>query len=362
MNSKILMSAAAGLLALAGTAFAQGAKVEGEFSKPIKRKAAGGQAGQSGGGHSSIMMSRTDGDDTVEIRIENGKITSAKVNGKDVPDDRIKKHDGRVDILDEDGNVVQSFSVGEGGHGTWMLGEPGDGQFKVFGPEGFRFDPDQYVFTPFSGAAVAAEPPKVMLGVNMTEASEDDLADLDGVEAAIRIDRVIEDLPAAKAGLKEGDLVTAINGEKPATPEKLREILREQEPGDKVKLSVAREDGEEKTLTVTLAEYDAEKLGIQAMTMQGWEPGQMNEEARKAYEEAIKSIPHLRQGQPAPRAFGQGGRPLMLRTPAPDQDGQMNAHLRDLDKRLEAIDERLRELDERLERLTTRLEKLADRP
>lgn len=354
---KSVMTAGAGVVALAGAAFAQSAKVEGGFDKPIDHA-----AGASDGGQSSMFLSSNDGDNTVEVKIENGKVVSAKVNGKEVPKDRIKRHDGRVDIVDEDGGVIQSFSVGQGGAGTFWRGEGNKGG-QFFGPGQFKFDPGQFVFTPFGEAA---EPPKVMLGVNMSEASDDDLADLKDVEAAIRIDHVIDDLPAAKAGLKEGDLVTAINGQKPATPEKLREVLKEKEAGDKVKLAVVHENGKQEIVTVELAEYDAEKLGIAAVAVEGFDPGQVNEEARKAFEEAMKAAPRFRsQGLAAPRAQGQGGaegmRGLMLRAPEADQE-RVQTRLRELNNRLEAIDKRLSELDERLERLTTKLEKLVDRP
>ncbi|HWB11847.1 MAG TPA: YidC/Oxa1 family insertase periplasmic-domain containing protein [Pirellulales bacterium] len=58
--------------------------------------------------------------------------------------------------------------------------------------------------------------------------------------------------PAAKAGLKPGDLVTALNGEAVPTPATLDYLLGGHEPGDTVELTVDRQ-GKQQTLTATLA-------------------------------------------------------------------------------------------------------------
>src|SRR5688572_26542020 len=45
-----------------------------------------------------------------EIRVENGDVT-VKHNGKVVPKDKIKQEDGRVIILDDEGNELKQFQV-----------------------------------------------------------------------------------------------------------------------------------------------------------------------------------------------------------------------------------------------------------
>jgi len=58
--------------------------------------------------------------------------------------------------------------------------------------------------------------------------------------------------PAARAGLKNGDIITAVDGQKLGSDVSLRGVLLQHKPGDTVKLEVLR-DGKTLTLDVTLA-------------------------------------------------------------------------------------------------------------
>lgn len=64
---------------------------------------------------------------------------------------------------------------------------------------------------------------------------------------------VFPDSPAAKAGLKEGDIILEFNGEKITTENKLGKIILKYAPGDKVSLKVLR-NSEEITLEAALTE------------------------------------------------------------------------------------------------------------
>ena len=61
--------------------------------------------------------------------------------------------------------------------------------------------------------------------------------------------------PAAKAGIKEGDLIVAVNGKPTPTAEVLTTILATLKPGQKVKVTVRHQNGDRETLDVTLGEY-----------------------------------------------------------------------------------------------------------
>lgn len=81
---------------------------------------------------------------------------------------------------------------------------------------------------------------------------------------------LVEDSPAVKAGLKEGDRIVAIDGEAIATAPELVAAVAALEPGAKVKLDVETGDGDEvakRTVDVTLGANpdDAERafLGVQ---------------------------------------------------------------------------------------------------
>jgi S1-C subfamily serine protease len=76
------------------------------------------------------------------------------------------------------------------------------------------------------------------------------------IEQGLIIWRVSEDSPASAAGLKGGDVITAIDGESVASPKALTEAIAEREPGEKITLTVVRFDGEgEREIEVTLGEH-----------------------------------------------------------------------------------------------------------
>jgi serine protease Do len=66
-----------------------------------------------------------------------------------------------------------------------------------------------------------------------------------------RIAEVVEDTPAAKAGFKAGDVITAFEGQKIANPDDLSTQMRKKKPGDAVTIQVRR-DKETLTLKMTL--------------------------------------------------------------------------------------------------------------
>jgi serine protease Do len=65
--------------------------------------------------------------------------------------------------------------------------------------------------------------------------------------------------PAEKAGLKRGDLVTALNGKKIEDSTGLRNMVSDSAPGTKVDATVIR-NGKEITIPMTLAEYHEKKI------------------------------------------------------------------------------------------------------
>jgi|GEM_PF-6305994 len=86
------------------------------------------------------------------------------------------------------------------------------------------------------------------LGVYLAPTSEDE----DGETPGARISDVVDDGPAAKAGLQKGDVVLAVNGESVTGGiGALTKILKAYQPGDEVELRINR-DGKEQTLSVTL--------------------------------------------------------------------------------------------------------------
>ena len=71
------------------------------------------------------------------------------------------------------------------------------------------------------------------------------------------ISDVIEDSPAKKSGIKEGDLIIYFNDEKVRNPSNLKNVVSSTAPGTKSKVTLIRE-GKEVTLTVLLEEMENE--------------------------------------------------------------------------------------------------------
>jgi serine protease Do len=86
------------------------------------------------------------------------------------------------------------------------------------------------------------------LGVFMTS---DDPTDADGKVIGAKITRVERNSAAAKAGLKEGDIIVAINGVKTPGRQALRDALENSRPQDKVRVTFLR-DGQEHSVEVVL--------------------------------------------------------------------------------------------------------------
>jgi membrane-associated protease RseP (regulator of RpoE activity) len=72
-------------------------------------------------------------------------------------------------------------------------------------------------------------------------------------EGGARVDEVVEDSPAAKAGLREGDIIVGFDGKTIRGPRSLTEKIHAEAPGSKVDVTVVR-DGKRQTLTVELGE------------------------------------------------------------------------------------------------------------
>ncbi len=86
------------------------------------------------------------------------------------------------------------------------------------------------------------------IGVS-TQTLTKQLADYFGVSAGVLVTSVTENSPAAKAGLKAGDVITAVDGEKVSSPGDLVQGIGKKENGD-VSLTIVR-DRNTRTVTVT---------------------------------------------------------------------------------------------------------------
>jgi len=193
--------------------------------------------------HASVF---NDGEHTVEVTVD-GDNVQVVVDGKPIPAGRVEQHDGKLTILDENGNEMDAFSIFVN-PGGGVVG--GTGQFWRFG------DKDNLWF------GQDGEPPKVMLGVTMSEPSPELRKHLrleEGV--ATMLTGVYDGLPAALSGLEQYDVIVAIDGNPQADPESIRQALRDREPGDEVTFTVIQ-SGRTKEYSIELAPFDSTKLAI----------------------------------------------------------------------------------------------------
>jgi len=146
------------------------------------------------------------------------------------------------------------------------LAPPAIGAEVEEGPEIF-VDKDREIFN-IEEPLVAQAPPArelVMsldgeggswLGVETQEVNAEKAKELKlSHEQGALIGKVLSDSPAAKAGLKENDVVTEINGQRVEGTAQFRRMVREIPPGRTVQLSVWR-DGKQQTITATLGKAE----------------------------------------------------------------------------------------------------------
>jgi S1-C subfamily serine protease len=116
----------------------------------------------------------------------------------------------------------------------------------------------------------------------------------DGVEGAIIVSEVLEESPAAQAGLQPGDLIIALDGESVEEVEAFVEAMGAHKPGDEVNLRVVRQ-GEELEVQATLTAHpdNPEKgfLGVMAGSLQMMKELELPEGYDQDFEFELPGVP-----------------------------------------------------------------------
>ena len=172
-----------------------------------------------------------------------------------------------------------------------------------------------------------------VLGIEVTELNND-LREHFGApaDAGVLVARLHEDMPAAKAGLKVGDIIVAVDDTDVESTWSIRQALADHKAGDEVELRVIR-DGRPLTLTSGLVETKRERVDVGPMIFKGpGVDGLAGLEALKGVD--LKALEGLREHFNSPEWRAQV---IDLK----DLDG-------DLQKRIQELESRLKELEKRL--------------
>ena len=177
--------------------------------------------------------------------------------------------------------------------------------------------------------------PMFRIGLSFERPDDDDDSEGSDEESPIglTVERVMEDSPASEAGIQEGDLILAINGQEAKTFASLQEAVQEAGKADRgVKLRLKR-DGQEMTIKVKpTATENSETMNFKLMPQAG----------------TILPLEML-EGQVAGQLGGQGGGAFQIAGPI--QFGQQD---------LSETKTQIAELKEEIQELKAMVKKLLD--
>ncbi len=129
-------------------------------------------------------------------------------------------------------------------------------------------------------------------------------------EGGALVERVVDDSPAAKGGLKDGDVIVSFGGDVVRGPARLTEKLRAAKPGETVTLGVRR-DGRVQPFAVDLGERS---VSVWRMRHDGLAP--LSEDQERALELKLKDLderlPELGKRIGKMKLYGPGGHRLMV--------------------------------------------------
>ena len=221
---------------------------------------------------------KTDVDVNMTVVVDGNKIT---INGKEVDENDprlsiegkgnkrviLKKLDKQPRILVE-GKPLNSLDFGKGQElgGDIIINEDGDDNFDIFVPNESKTN-------------------EAFLGV-VTEQTEQ----------GAKVNQVSDESPAAKAGLKEGDIITKVNDIKIDGPASLYDAIGKSKPEDKVTISYIR-SGKTNTLVASLAKNKNTMQYYNFSSPEGPGAPSFDMSPRQYFD------PNTRKLQPSPRGF-----------------------------------------------------------
>jgi len=104
----------------------------------------------------------------------------------------------------------------------------------------------------------------------LTQTVDRDLAEVFdlSIKYGAIVNEVVEDSPADEAGIKEDDVIIAINGSKVTDSDELTDEVHEMEPGDEIVVTIMRDDNE-KEITLALSSRSLRWTGLHDLRVPG---------------------------------------------------------------------------------------------
>jgi S1-C subfamily serine protease len=229
-------------------------------------------------------------------------------------------HDGnmKVIVIPKDGEAPEGFA--------WENNDEGDGQHRII-------------------VKTMRDDDRGWLGVHLDSLNEQ-LGSYFGVKdgAGVLVTEVVDDSPAAKAGLLAGDVIVKAGDADTASPDALHEAMGDTKPGDAMSLTVLRK-GARKTITAKLGEMPADAVGAREFRIEGGEPGEMKLMMPRM-------LRHLGQSDMGQSDEGDGNveRRIIIRKHAGGGDEDANADLSEVREEIDALRQEMKELREQLKR------------
>lgn len=169
-------------------------------------------------------------------------------------------------------------------------------------------------------------------------------------DAGVMVSRVQEGSPAEAAGLRVGDVITSVDGEPVASPQKLGLAVRTHEPGETVELVLVR-DGRALDFDVEVGERERQAFDVAPLLRWQGEGGEIDLDALRERSGDGPHVFHFRSeegGEPMVFEF-QGLEGLERSLEGMDWQ-QLVAPRRETLERIEELEQRLQELERELER------------
>ncbi|WP_417610009.1 PDZ domain-containing protein [Owenweeksia hongkongensis] len=141
--------------------------------------------------------------------------------------------------------IVKEYDVSDDNAMVWESDDDSEGERVIVIRKTLDSDEDLSWFSPPEDSEISSTSFLGVVGYTINENG--------GGDKRVRITKVIDGEAAAKAGLKNEDIIESIDGKSLETYEELIDIIRAKKPGDVIKMKVLRE-GKSQEIRATLGE------------------------------------------------------------------------------------------------------------